>query len=64
MLAEARAPMPVADGLTVLAANCLTLALDEAFDQAPPSYWTARKRGWREVNAAVETPASTASRGD
>jgi hypothetical protein len=51
MLAEARTPMPVADGLTVLAANCLTLALHEAFDQAPPSYWSARKRGWRKVNA-------------
>jgi hypothetical protein len=55
MLAETRTPMPVANGLTVLAANCLTLALREAFDQAPPSYWSARKRGWRKVNAAVET---------
>jgi hypothetical protein len=54
MLIEARAPMPAADNLSRLAADCLCLALnhvshDGLFD------WSARQRGWRALNAAVET---------
>jgi hypothetical protein len=62
MLAEAGAPMPAADDLARLAADCLTLALIWVFEQAlyqrglGPSFdWNNRKRGWRKVNEAAET---------
>jgi hypothetical protein len=55
MLIEARAPMPAADNLSRLAADCLCLALNRVYDDNRPFDWNARQRGWRELNAAVET---------
>jgi hypothetical protein len=54
MLIEARAPLPAADNLSRLAADCLCLSLnhvcrDRLFD------WSARQRGWSELNAAADT---------
>jgi hypothetical protein len=55
MLIEARAPMPAADNLSRLAADCLCLALNHVYDDNRPFDWSARQRGWRELNAAAET---------
>jgi hypothetical protein len=55
MLAETRAPVPhAANALTRLAADCLSLALQETYRQRLFDY-DARQRGWREVKAAAET---------
>jgi hypothetical protein len=54
MLAEAGAPMPAADDLTKLAADCLTLALNAVYEKELFD-WSLRKQGWRKVNEAAET---------
>jgi len=54
MLIEARAPMPAADNLNRLAADCLCLALCHVYDDGLFD-WSARRRGWNELNAAAET---------
>jgi hypothetical protein len=58
MLAEARAPIPVAaDDLAQLAAECLRLALEVIYDQGLDQQfdWELREQGWRDASAAVET---------
>jgi hypothetical protein len=55
MLTDARAPIPeAADALASLAADCLTLTLEEVHRQRLFNH-EARQRGWREVKAAAET---------
>ena len=53
MLFEAGAPVPATDDLTQLAADCLTLALNEIYEQNLFD-WPLRKQGWRTVNEAAE----------